>query len=644
MSYQPREYEITAHGPEETSNRLKPPHLQRWHLFLLIFLTSMLGSQCYIFLQPAIYKSTATLLTLVSTDIDQTTTLANIQHVSIQQQILLSTEIMTKTAERMQQLMTDSKDLGVNNLKSMFSLAPESGTNLLHLSAQGPTPELLKLAVNTWIESYLQIRATFLAENTEKLSNDLSKQLQQIEQQLIEKRSQIDQFRIQNNILSTESADNEAHARLQGLNKSLNTALEEEIKAKAKLDALLEAISRNETVIPESNSPELAVLQQQAEKLRDQFADLKTQYTKEYIELNPNLRKTREQLDEIESTISDKINTGKNLILQEAENNYVTTRQTVITIKEQLQTHKQQLADYSNHFTEYQFMQQALLKLENQKQDIKQRLAEIDLKHRQSYPQVNVVNWASLPNKPISPNYLKESLLAFAVCLVISLLAVMVIDYLNREPSSSVSIPLNGIQLNHQSQATSDSAEQPTRVIYDPLKALSVDELPREMTYQEVQILYQVAEPVIKGVIKLIFNGLSLPEILSLSGNCFNLDTLTINIPGQRNLIMTESVAEWLTHENTITIWPSESEIKTLFCCAAIDSELLQPEQISIECLRFTYMLFLLRQGIRLADLTKILGPLSPSQLGVGASFSRANLPINDIMLDYFKSADLENS
>jgi hypothetical protein len=49
---------------------------------------------------------------------------------------------------------------------------------------------------------------------------------------------------LQHDILSLESTDNEAHARLQGLNNSLNAALEEEAKAKAKLDAIRAAIAK----------------------------------------------------------------------------------------------------------------------------------------------------------------------------------------------------------------------------------------------------------------------------------------------------------------------------------------------------------------------------------------------------------------
>jgi integrase len=90
------------------------------------------------------------------------------------------------------------------------------------------------------------------------------------------------------------------------------------------------------------------------------------------------------------------------------------------------------------------------------------------------------------------------------------------------------------LEENHLGHATLlDMSEQQNRVLFDPIKTLSIDELPKEMSYQEVQMIYQAAEPVIKGVITLIFNGLSLAEILSLNGADLNFETMTIVIPGQ---------------------------------------------------------------------------------------------------------------
>lgn len=638
MNYQTPEYHPATNG-FDNHHYTRTRRVRRWWVFILVFLACMLASQTYIFLQPAIYQSMATVLTMAKTDIDQVSPSADVQHVSIQKQILLGATVLEKTTEHLQNMLTNNRNWSQDELKSMFMVVPEPGTNLVHLQAEGPEPKLLQRAINAWIDSYMKLRASFIADNTDKVTQELQDQLKRIEQQVADKRHEIDQFRLQHDILSTESADNQAHARLQGLNKALNDAMTEEVKTKAKLDSILDAISRNQVVVPEADGNTMAVLVQQAEKLRDQLAGLEAQYTKEYIELNPKLRKVREQLVDIEIKISEKASTGKNFARQEAENNYAAARQAVQAIKQQMQEHKKQAAEYTAQFSDHQALQQELLKLETLQQDTKQRLVDIDVKQRENYPQVDVVDWASLPDKPIRPNYLQESLLAAGMSLFLGLLTVVIIDYLNREPTiTHPPMNLGGIHLHHQPQAMLDISEQQRQVIYEPLKSLPMAERQRELSRDEVLTLFETADSPIKVIISLVMNGLSLTEIVSLTAECLNVELLMIFIPGQRNLLMTPTVAHCFKDMRLFDNWPKEDDIKTLLCCAAIDGGLTEPEQITVDALRFTYILFLLRQGIKLVDLTKIVGSLPPSELiELGRlSATESSVSLETVRLDYF--------
>jgi hypothetical protein len=223
--------------------------------------------------------------------------------------------------------------------------------------------------------------------------------------------------------------------------------------------------------------------------------------------------------------------------------------------------------------------------------------------------------------------------------LFLGLLTVLIIDYLNREPKiASAPMSLGGIHLHHQPHAMLDISEQQQRVIYEPLKSLPMAEKPRELSHEEVMILFEAADPSIKAIISLVMNGLSLAEILSLTSECLNIELLMIFIPGQRNLLMTAAVATSFRDLQIFDHWPNEDTIKTLLCCAAIDGGLSEPEQITVEALRFTYILFLIRQGIKLVDLTKIVGSLPPSQLIELGRFSPADsgVSLEQIVLDYF--------
>ncbi len=638
MNINQHEYRISQNGFHNPP-MVKSRRPRRWLVFLSVFLPCILITQSYIFSQPAIYQSIATVLTVAPTDIDQASATADTEHVSIQKQLLLGTAILEKTLSRLNQASTDSTTWTIDELRSFLSVEPVPDTNLVQLRAEGPEPKSLQRAINAWIESYLQGRAEFIAEHTEKVTISINDELLRIERQVNEKRNQLDLFRQQNSIVSTDSSDNQAHARLQGLNKSLNAALEDEVKAKAKLDAIRDAVSRGKNVVPEADTQSLAVLMQQAEKLREQLAEIEAQYTQEYIALKPNLRRVKEQLTEIESKIAEKLRDGKNFAEQEAENNYSAARQAVLAIQLQMEEHKKRASDYTTQFAKHQALQQELLKLETLQQETKQRLIEIDVKQRQKYPQVDVVDWATLPEKPIRPDYWQQSALAFGGCLTLALLAAFIVDYLNREPLDVAPITLAGIHLHHDPRAMLDVSQQsPPSLDHSPLKALALELPDRELSKQEAVALYQAAETSTQLIIALLLNGLSVNDIANLSAANIDRQQQKIQFVGQRSITMSQYVAELLASEKLSFDWPSKEEIDALICCAAIDSRLDAPEQINADTLRYTYLLFLIHQGIKLADLTKIVGALPSSRLLELSRFSpaQAGLSLEQINLDYF--------
>jgi uncharacterized protein involved in exopolysaccharide biosynthesis len=439
-----------------------PRRLRRRTLFLLVLLPLLLITETYVFLQPAIFESQALVLTTAATDIDQTHAEADLEHVNIQKQVLLGQPVLEKTAETLKQQKAIEHPT-VNQLKALFQVKPVVETNLVQLAAEGSHPQFLQLALNTWIKTYQQIRAEYIADITDKASITINSELTRIEQQVRDKRQEIELFRLQHDIVSLESTDNEAHARLQGLNNSLNAALEEEAKAKAKLDAIRAAIAEGKAVVPEADSQSLAVLTQQAERLRERLEAQRNQYTDEYIEFHPSLRNLKSQLAELDEKIASKEQVGSTYATQEAENAYGAAHRTVLTIQKQMTEHKQKAAEYTNQFAKHKAMQEELVKLEELLQQTKQRLVEIDVKQRQSNPQLDVVDWASLPDKPVKPDYGQDASIACIASLIIALIVVWLNDYLNKEPTLTTINSVTEFKLyrGHESKLENGANKEP---------------------------------------------------------------------------------------------------------------------------------------------------------------------------------------
>ncbi|NOT11025.1 MAG: integrase [Methylococcaceae bacterium] len=620
--------------------RLKRP--RRLLLFSVVFLPLLALTQALIFLQPAVYQSKATVLTVAPTDIDQSSATTDMQHVIIQKQILIGQSLLEQTVATLEQ-KKDAVHLTVDDLKAMLSVEPMTQTNLVQLLAEGRQPRTLQQVVNAWIDVYLKARADYIAEITEKVTAAINKEILLIASQVETKRMELKTFRLAHDILSEESSDNQAHARLQGLNQTLNTALEEEVKTKAKLDMVRAAVAEGKAVVPENDSQSLADMMYRAQLLREKVVEFQVQYTPEYIKLNPNLHAVVKELEELEKKIAEKVKTGRSYATQEAENNYAAARGAVRAIKLQMEQHKQQISEYTSQFAKYKALQEELLKLEELQQKTQQRLVEIEVKQREQYPQVDVVEWASLPEKPIRPDYWLESALAFAACLSLGLFAVWMADYLNQEQSTQHPVMLTGIHLHHNGARPDvlDGDERRKAMAYDPAKLLPQD-VPGELLQAEVAALFRAADRQAIEILCLLFNGLSADEIVNLTVDCFDLENRQINVPLRGRRVPMNRLSIELFTGLSLESWRQTAaltlqDIDALLTCAAIDGRLASPEHMNTEIIRFSYMLYLVRQGIKLSDLAKVFGPIASTRLVELGRHSpeRAGIPFESVNLDY---------
>jgi uncharacterized protein involved in exopolysaccharide biosynthesis len=630
-------HDFNDYRSDDDIREFAPRKTKRLQFFLYAFLPLLLATQIYVFTQPAIYRSEATVLTTAATDIDEASPDADLQHVNIQKDLLLGQNILDKTATQL--------NVASDDLRNLFKATPVQATNLLKLTAEGNEPHFLQNAVNAWVTAYLQARADYVTEVSEKLTNTINVELQRLDEQLAAKRQEIDKFRDDHNIQSVDSTDNQAHARLQGLNQSLNKALETEVLAKAKMDAIHSAIKQGKAVVPESDSHTLAVMTEEAGKLQEKLDALRGNFTEEYIKFNPTMRKIPEHLAELQAKINDKIKSGGGLAAIESENNYAAAHQSVQDIEVQMNEHKKVAAEYTSQFAKHQAMLQELASMETLQKDTKQRLVDIEVKQREKYPQVEVIDSATLPNKPISPNYIQEAAIGFGASLLAGLLFIGIMDYLRKEETrpeiNSVHVQLNATPVNYLNDVSRMALEKFNQQPAINLTATNTASLgyepgDRELTQAEVQSLLGNADLQTTEVISLLLNGLTVQDILSLTAENFDNEKQLINVNG-RTVAMNSYTTQLLSAYPWEAVKLATADVDAILSCAAIDAGLSSPEQIKAETLSYTYTLFLIRQGIRLAELPKIIGPISPGKLILLGKFSpaTAGLSVDRIDLNY---------
>lgn len=607
----------------------------RLRIFLITFLASLVISMGYVFSRPAIYQSFATLLTVPRTAIDQVSREADIQHVIIQRQVLLGSELLTATIRRLQQSGSEyPADLTPAAIRTMLDVRPVTDTNLVEMIAEGTEPALLPTLINAWIDVYLAARADEVANTTGATIQAVQEELSGLQEKIEQKRMELALFRQQHAIVSTGREENEVLARLKGLNDALNAASEEEVKAKSRLDAIRKAIERGETVVPQHDSRTLSVLEKRAQELREELEELDRQYTREFMALTPSLKVIPEKLAALEKEIFTMRQKGQATVLSDAEQEYAAARQTAKVIQQQLKDFRQQAAEFTSRFAEHDALKNDLESLEQLYRDTQDRLAQIETRHTGKYPYVEVIERAFLPLAPIRPDYQRDALIALIVSLLLGLAAVWLVRYLTQDEQEKIAIHLSDVHMHGQ--------ENLPRPILDALHAsqemLADTPAHRTITQQatvaelpddQISQLFQAANIEEKQLLLLLLSGLSLNEVAGLRADSFDLEQNHLIIQGDfpRKIPLHPSLKRlYNAHGYRLTDPAGNNlnvtDLRALLECLQVDAGLALTNLA--EKLRQTYILYLVKQGVRLSELGSITGYIPPAELSAYGVYAPA--------------------
>ncbi|BBA35759.1 phage integrase:Chain length determinant protein [Methylocaldum marinum] len=614
---------------------------RRFAVFAATFLLAFVASVAYVWLRPPIYESTASLLTVTPLAIDETEVKTSVQHAVAQNEILLGIPLLEATLENLRNADNASElaSLTIADLLTSVSVEPIAETNIVKLHARGSNPTILASVVNAWIEAYQARRERSILETKNDTSAALRLEFEQLAQKIEAKRLKLHQFRRDHGIVSKNDADNRAMAQLTGLNTALNKAVEDEVKTKAQLDAIKEAIARGEPVVPSSDEQGLANLERRAHDLRQQLKDLKRRYTAQYISLQPQLKLIPEQLKQTEDEIKKKLEYGKQNALSEAQQAFASAQQTVREIRRQIEAHEREASEFTTRFAEHEAMRANLEKLEEIYRDTEIRLAQVEAKPYEKLPQLQVIERGNPPIKPIWPNYWRDSGIAFGGSLALALVTVWLYEYLTQRqaPSNATFLPDIHLHSLPQNILLQQRMSTPPPLPGEQFPALE-SPIMRDLTEQEIRVLLEAATLEARLAIALLLSGLSLEEIAELSAEQIDLDGDSLRIDGRnpRTVPLAKRLKLWLAETKEFPDLKID-DTTSLIACAAIDSGLARPETIDAPALRHTYISYLVRQGIRLSELECIVGPVPAKTLAGYGRFSPPGpgLPADGVPLTY---------
>ncbi len=652
---------------------------QRLLLFMVIFSLCLTSSLVYVWMREPIYQSSASLLTVAPEEaglaggnltvhqlrtqdegllpsiplaaIERQDNPANPEHVTLQRQILLGVPVFEETLNRLykQKESSGAPRLSLNDLRGLLSVDMVKGTNMVEMKAQGPKPQILAPLVNAWIDAYQALREQTTRDATSNNYAALEEESKQLEKKIAASRQSLAAYRSSHDILSRTDTDNTPMMKLKGLNEAYNKATDEQVKAKAKLDAVRAAISRGEPVMQPEDGLSLAALEKRAQELRELLKDTNRRFTPTYMAMNPQMRQIPEKLAQAEAAIKQKREYGTRALLSQTEQNYAAALQATQELRQKISEMKVETSEFTNSFAEQQAMEDNIKRLEAMHRDTQAKLAHIESRPEEPYPPLQVVERAYPPTQAFWPHYWRDSGISLIASLIFAVSFIWLYDYLTRieeaptpAPASMPNFQFYSVQGSLPSRNQDEQSHSALLEQREPSPLALESPFPRELTAHEIHILIDAADQKTKRWVGLILSGLSVEEVASLRRENIDLNANRISIEGSspRTVPMPPRLKQTFImgmQNDSPTAQLDAEDISARIACAGFDSGLSQPESIDANTIRHTYIAYLVRQGLRLSELELIVGHLPAKNLALYGRLSPPGpgLSVNRVTLEH---------
>ncbi len=526
----------------------------------------------------------------------------------------------------------------IAGMQAHLAALPVSQTNVVELIATGRDPEALAPLANTTIDVYRERLAQAYRSATSEALAQVEDEVGRLKATVEAKRRDLEAFRLRHNIVSLERDENQVLAQVRNLSTNLSTVNEKVATAEGKLRALTESAAAGNPVTRTRDDATLASIEQRASQVREDLRDLERAYTQDYLAKEPKAIALRTRLAELERQITVQREASRKAALIDAQEELASATAAAARIQSQIVSGRVEVGQFTARLNEYKSRQDDLAELEKTYREATQKQARLESSERARMPAAKVIEAASTPREPWRPLYWRDTGIAAGGSLVLALLAMWLVELFNRrEPQPSVVVVGSqpaGMSYEGRAEAVTLQRAQPAPLgRAEPALLASQPRLPRELDRDEVTALLQAADESSRLVVLLLLSGVTPDEAIAARVGDVDLARGIVRVGGAGRDIalsdalrselvtrMTASASDPLLGQPAIPATRESIDAQTL--CAAHDAGLDDPASVDADSLRHTYVAYLVRQGIRFADLTSLVGELPADLLGAYTTFA----------------------
>jgi polysaccharide biosynthesis transport protein len=654
-------------SPDAQGRPARNPRARRLVVFCCVFFTALALGLTYTAMQPAEYRATARLQITPAKAMSATgdgmagaatgaDTRGPVERGSksflTEVQVLTSRPLVEEVVGRLAQSGELPRDIGndpVDVVQSMLGTETVEGTEVVQLRAEGPQRQFLARLVNTLTMVYQERLAAIYQKSAGTGGDQLRDAVQTLDQKVVAKRQEVEKFGLSNDIVSAERDENQLLSAAKGLATGLNEAKGKLAAAEGELRAARNAAAAGQPMVAAKDNPTVASLEQRASELREQLHDLQQRFTPQYLDLDPAIKATRARLDNLEQQIKTERAAGQRAAVAQAEGKVTSAREAVDQMQQQINENKLAVQTFMARFGEYKAMQEDLTHLEQLHRAAADRLAKLEASESEAAPHLEILEAASVPQLPWRPPYARDAGISLGAAVALGFFAVWMVEFFSRPqplPAGAAQQPwwpvvAVGRELGSapRSLLAAENARLP-----------APDPEPRELSDAEIAALIRATSDDGHLILTGLLSGLSAEEILALNWDQIDLDGGTIQVSGEspRTLPLNNPLRDLIAArresqpeaEGTLLRGPSGGplpldEVRSLVMYAAYDAGLDGADEVAPQALRHTYLVYLLRQGIRFADIGRIVGRLPQQELSAYMRYapSQPRLPLEQIDL-----------
>ena len=557
-------------------------------------------------------------------------------------QALASRPVFDAAAKQLRDSGEDLSALGpdpVAAMQTQVEALPVADTNVVELIATGRRRELLAPLLNTVIDVYQDRLADAYRSSSSESMAQADEEVRKLDAAVITRRREGEVFRARNNIVSVERDENEVLARVRNLSASLSTAEDKVAAAEGKLRALDASAAAGKAVVRPRDDPTLANLEQRASQMHEELGELERGFTSDYLAKDPKVITLRARIAELERQIVQQRAASQQTSLLEAQQELAGAQAAAARIRNQMGTDRREAAQFTARFNEYKSLQDALAELEKTYREAVQQRARLEASERSRMPSIRVLEAATPPREPWRPLYWRDTGLSVGGSLVLALLAMWLVELFNRpepQPGMILIQPQHGtLRYEGAPQALANrSAPAMALEASEPALLPRQARFPRELRTDEVAALIRASDDESRLVMLLLLSGVTLDEVLELRWSNVDLASGTIRAGGEsgREIAIDGTLRQLLQAApkstgsellvGSMRRPATRDSIDAEILCAAHDAAIEDATEVTSACLWHTYIAFLVRQGIRFGDLTRLVGPLPAEIVGAYSALS----------------------